>query len=946
MSSRQLLPFVPGFAFLALALLVLVGAAALVRPPRPDLPTPDPTPSREEAEDDDPEAFAAWLTGTRTDEGGLPVNEYLAAEREVRDLIADQAGDDSDRARVLAGLGAAAQPWTWLGPGNSGGRTRAFVVSAADTDVMLAAGITGGIWRSEDAGASWSPITDTFSNIAVGALEIDHGNPATVYAGTGEAYYSDWQWYRGAGIMKSTDGGVSWSFLPSTVENASFRYVGDIEVSPNDPNRVYAATTSGVWVSVDGGQTWGSDPVLALSSEFASRLGPTACLQLEVRSDRSPDVVFASCGHSRSAGGGQVFVSEDAGTAGSWNRVPIARSSGPVGRIALAIAPGNQDVVYASVAAYDDSAEGLYRSERGGAEGTWELRTSPAQGAPDWYDRCGRRPNPQGSYDAVVAVDPTDSDRVWVGGIDLYRSADGGATIQRASVWDLEPQDGTPYTHADQHVIAFHPAYDGTTNRTVYFGNDGGLFVTADDRATISQSGCAISGIAYESMNNRYGVAQFTGGALTSAGDVVVAGTQDNGTWRLDGGGPNDWRQIWGGDGGNSLIAPDGSWVIASYPYFGFHYVTGDFDGFPANEGITDGKNGKFYPPLEMDPNDATVFWTGGAHVWRTTNAAESWTAASGELRGYVSAIAIAPGNGNLVYVGTSFGTLYRSTDALAANPTWQNVDSTGVLPAATVGGIAISPADPNVVLASYQSFTGNQLWRTTTGGEQWYSVDAAIPDVPINTVAFNPRNPQMVYVGSDAGVFESLDGGDTWRVANENLATTIVSRLVFRRDTSELYAFTFGRGAYRVDVGDRAPPPNDLITAAVEVPLEADFNDLVDVRAASSSADDPPLSCGSALLPTQTRSVWYRLMPREPTRLTVRTAGSNYDTVLAVFALAEGDLAEVACNDNALTGGTTSELLLDAQAGSTYYVEVTRSAAAGTDTLANTLVLTISPLR
>jgi hypothetical protein len=191
--------------------------------------------------------------------------------------------------------------------------------------------------------------------------------------------------------------------------------------------------------------------------------------------------------------------------------------------------------------------------------------------------------------------------------------------------------------------------------------------------------------------------------------------------------------------------------------------------------------------------------------------------------------------------------------------------------------------------------------------------------------------------------VFESLDGGDSWRVANENLATTIISRLVFRSGTSELHAFTFGRGAYRVDVGDRSPPTNDLISAAKDIVLAPEYRDSIDLRSASVAPEDPQLSCGSSLAPAQTRSVWYRLVGVEG-RLAVSTEGSNFDTVLAVHAAdSSGRLSEVECNDDSVAALGQSSLVFQAQPGVTYYIEVTRSASSPADTLANTLHLTVS---
>lgn len=909
------------------------------------LNSPQPTQGvKEEEQKDDPEGFAAWLFGGEDEQS--VVDQYLEAERLLRAQLAAQAlleqqGDD--RALVLKGLGAVAQPWTWLGPRNWGGRTRAFVIHPTDPNVMLAGGITGGVWRSENRGASWLPLTDTFSNIAINVLEIDPSNPLIVYAGTGEAYYRFWPRHRGNGIMKSTDGGINWAFLEATTTNDAFDWVGDIEVSHRDPSRVYAANGTGVWVSTDGGASWGAGPVLAAGGEVG-------CQELAIRSDRDPDVVFASCGHDQSPDG--AYRSTDAGV--NWERV-LPSGGESIGVVSLAIAPSDQNLIYASVSDRSGNALGLFASTGEGASGTWELRSSPASGAPNWSGYC-RFPKleGQGGYVTSLGVDPVDPNRLWIGGIDLFRSEDGGRSMRLASDWNLDPVDGTPYVHADQHAVVFDPGYDGTSNKTVYFAHDGGLSRTEDDRATI-EGGCrTLGGIQYDSVNNGYGIAQFVGGSVSSDGRIVIGGTQDNGTFRLDVDGPSDWVSIWGGDGGHSAMEPAGEWLVVSTYYGAFYRLTGEartqrcsadadcadigFLGDPKVDG-DELDSMEFYPPLEQGPND--VLWAAGRRIWRSTDVGANWVNVGSVGADIATTIGLSVSDPNTAYVGTYSGPVYRSSDATAAAPTWSRIDA--AFPATYISSIAVDPADPSTVFVAFKTFEGQQLWRSVGGGP-FEPVDGGLPETPVNAVAVNPRNSAMVYAGTDVGVFESLDGGITWRVANENLATTIVSRLVFRTGTSELYAFTFGRGAYRVDVGDDSPPLNDLITAAKDAVLAPEYRDTIDIRSASTAADDPSLSCGSALAPAQTRSVWYRLAPSEAGSIAVTTEDSNFDTVVAVHAAdAVGALTEVACNDDNAAAGGPSSLAFEAAAGTTYFIEVTRSAGSPTDTLANTLQLRLT---
>ena len=440
----------------------------------------------------------------------------------------------------------------------------------------------------------------------------------------------------------------------------------------------------------------------------------------------------------------------------------------------------------------------------------------------------------------------------------------------------------------------------------------------------------------------------------------MIGGTQDNGTFRLDAAGSSDWVRISGGDGGNTAIHGSGDWLLVSNPFnresgvFYLRRLVGSArmgesalcNAYEPSEecvpvGVQD-SNALFYPPLERDPSDPSVLFTGGTRVWRTSDIGSNWTAvgtlATDEV---VSAIGLAPSDANTVYVGTAAGRVYRSTNAADAAATWTSLDA--AFPAAAVSSIAVDPGDASTVYVAFKTFEGQQLWRSVSGGP-FEAIDGTLPDTPVNALAINPRNHAMVYAGTDAGVFESLDGGATWRVANENLATTIVNRLVFRAASSELYAFTFGRGAYKVDVGDRSPPVNDEISAAKDVVLAPDYRDVVDIRSASTASDDPALSCGSPLLPTQTRSVWYRLVSADAGRVAVSTEGSNFDTVVAILTPGDsGKLTEVECNDDSVTALGPSSLVFDATAGTTYYIEVTRSASSGANTLANTLQLQVT---
>lgn len=293
----------------------------------------------------------------------------------------------------------ALETWEELGPGNIGGRTRAFVIERRDPRVMYAAGVAGGVWKSEDAGRTWRPLKDLMANLGVVSLAMNPRNPDVLYAGTGESQAGDG--IRGAGIFKTEDGGAHWDQLPAT-QTPDFHHVNDLVVSSADGERIYAATGTGVWRSPDGGKTW-------------SRIREAAggCMDLALRTDRPADVLFASCGIY--AEGDSVWINSNAGSTDSWTEV---LEEPGMGRTSLAIAPSNQEIIYALAASQLPGPNGkprndlhaVFRSTRGGRAGTWEARTrnqsrerlhnlllsnaAAASECPLWIPRPGRNREP------------------------------------------------------------------------------------------------------------------------------------------------------------------------------------------------------------------------------------------------------------------------------------------------------------------------------------------------------------------------------------------------------------------------------------------------------------------------------------------------------------------------------------------------------------------------
>jgi hypothetical protein len=805
---------------------------------------------------DQPQEALAHFLGQRAPAGqaGIGPSDYSKAMQQMQGMaMYDTAtggvlAGQRSKAGQVASDAAALGGWQALGPGNIGGRTRALLIHPTTPNVMWAGAVAGGIWKSTDAGNTWVPKADLLVNIAVNSMVLDPRNANTIYAGTGEGYFN-LDGVRGAGILKSTDGGETWAQLGGTA-NPDFHYVQKIVISRGASQRIYAATRTGVMRSSDGGATW---------RKVLDGSAVNGCMDLAIQSDRALANVFAACGTFTQA---TIYRALDTASATqTWNSVhaPVG-----MGRTTLALAPSNQNIIYAmSASASANNLLAVYRSNTSGSAGSWTTRvdnTSPTRlnrallSNPVFFllSPCGFGASAdfaQGWYGNMLAVDPVDPNVVWAGGVDLFRSDDGGANWGQASHWWFDPVDNTDYNHADQHIVVFHPQYNGTTNKIVYTGNDGGVHMTLDARAPVSFSpepvtstspvcgNTAANVLKWVTMNKGYQVTQFYDGAVYPDNSGYIGGTQDNGTLLGTPSGGQTWVRYFGGDGGYTAVNPANPnmvWFANTGLSFKRGTTPGSGDGnVPFISGITEGAgNFLFIAPMVQDPTDASRMWAGGASLWRTSVAnaaalpAQIWTPASSFLGSRVSAIAVSPLDSNRVYAGTQA----IGGNAAVSGVVW----TTGIAGTSTnatvwasskprpginyLSSVTPDPVTPGTVYATISTFndaTGSgHVFRSTDFGATWTNIDGVgatgIPDVPVLTMAIDPLNNQRLYAGTDLGVFVSVNGGATWARENTGFANVVVYMLKIKGRT--LYAFTHGRSVFRVPL-DATPAAK--VTAA-----------------------------------------------------------------------------------------------------------------------------------
>ena len=805
-------------ALLALLLPVMLACTVTSSPKRPSY-------EEERTPYDAPEGANEYARlkrlGERTDLN--PPELYEQAQDALRSMRAYSVTLDQERpslaarrfAKAAAADGNLAQ-WYWLGPGNIGGRTRTLVIDPQQTETMYTGGVSGGVWKTTDGGAAWRPTGDTLTNIAINSLVMDPRDSNRLYAGTGEGYFRETVRgtglpLRGGGIFVSTDAGESWSILEST-RTSDFHFVNDLFVSSVDTNRIYAATRTGVFRSSDAGQSW---------TRILSDAAAGGCLDLDARPRAESDYLYASCGTLDQA---TVYRNMDAATDGAWSAV---LSEASMGRTTIAVAPSNPDVVYA-LSASNVSAPGgfnqgllaVFRSNEAGAAGTWTavvrntaadrlstlLLTNPVAAA---EVECGfsnqNKFVTMGWYCNTIAVDPTNPDRVWAAGVDLFRSDDGGASWGVASYWWAD-RAAPSYVHADQHAIVFHPDFDGTTNSTLFAANDGGIFRTDEATDEVRRGITALCNpengeIAWRHISGNLGITQFYHGDVFPNGREYIAGAQDNGTLLgRDDRGVNGWTPVAGGDGSYVAINPlnPNTFFVSSQGANILRTEDGGSTFKKATTGLVD--DFLFITPLMMDRGAPQVLWTGGRKLWRTDNGGVNWTAASTTLgAGRVSAIAV---SGARVLAGASNGFIYRNNDARSATPTtaWPGVQPREGF----VSSITHHPGNADVAYATFAGFGAHHVWKSTDGGVSWAPLDGEgdgqIPDIPVHSLVVDPYRPDRLFIGTDLGVMASIDGGAHWMAEVDGMPNAVTEWLVIAGgpEGRSLYAFTHGRGVWR----------------------------------------------------------------------------------------------------------------------------------------------------
>ena len=647
-------------------------------------------------------------------------------------------------------------PSTIPSPGPAGylglGRLNVVAFHPTDQNKLYVGAPSGGFWYTTDNGTTWTTSTDNMPTIGVSAIVVDFSNPMKLLMGTGDRDHGD---APGMGVFKSLDGAISWTQSNTGMGNTT---VCKLVQHPGNAQIFLAATSNGIYRSTNGGGNW----TLTASGYFQD-----ICFKPD-----DPDIVYAesSSDFYRSSNNGLTFF-----------QVTSGLTTGQRG--AIAVTPANPDYVYFLQSDNSSGYKGVWRSTDAG------LNFSTRSTTPNILDwSCdGSGTGGQGWYDLVIAADPLDPEIIYVGGVDVWKSTDGGSSWAINSHW--YGGCSVPAVHADCHFLGFSPV-----NGRLYAGNDGGIYYTPDGGTTWTD--CTVG----MTIGQIYKIGQ----SQTDAAKTIN-GFQDNGTYTNTSSG---WVATGGGDGMECAV----DYLNAAYTYhtiyFGSIYrkINNSGEMQIAGGGVFGiDESGGWVTPFLLSEAEPKIMFVGYKNVWRCSDVTSNtpvWNKiSSGEIED-CSVLEQSPANPDLLYV-VRWGGMQRTENANATDPSW----TICALPGGnTPTDLEAHPTEPNTVYAT----GGNKVYKSTDKGATWNLVPGTIPDIPVNTIVYDKNSQEGLYIGTQTGVLYRNSSLPGWVNFSSGLPVVDVRELEIFYNANpannRILAATFGRGLWKSDLYS---PPN-----------------------------------------------------------------------------------------------------------------------------------------
>ncbi len=633
--------------------------------------------------------------------------------------------------------------------GGGAGRLNCIRFHPNNQNTIYVGAPSGGLWKTTNGGLTWSTNTDGLPSIGISDIAIDATDPDIMYIATGDIDASDTY---STGILKSVNGGLSWNITGLNWTTNQARDICRVIINPNDPNMLFAGANTGVFKSIDAGITW--TKVLAASNIKDIELKP---------GDPSTIYAVSSTNFYKSTNTGNNFSVVN-------NGLPV---SSTVGRIAIAVTPADPSYVYLL---YTNSTDfgflGLYRSINSGTSFTMQSDSPNLLG----YDTDGQDSGGNGWYTLSLAVSPASQNEIVVGGVNIWKSYDGGVNWSLNAHWTGD--GGAPYVHADIHDLIYRPDGD-----TYYAATDGGIYSTSD------------GGVSWLDQSSGLQIGQMyrLGCAATNA-SLVLQGWQDNGTNLYSSG---NWEAVLGGDGMECFI----DWSDPTYMYAEYQNgaLSRSLDGGANFSDIVNNisEPGQWITPWQQDPIDPQTIYAGFLNVWKSTDRGDTWAAISAFNSGGLTCLAVA--KSNPLYIYASDGTtIYKTTDG---GTTWNTLTN----PAGSINTltyIAVSESNPDKIWLTYSGYTADKkVYKSTNGGSSWNNISGNLPNIPVNCVVNQSGTTDGVYVGTDMGVYYTDAGITSWMPYSNGLPNVIVDELEIHYATNKLRAATYGRGLWETAI-------------------------------------------------------------------------------------------------------------------------------------------------
>lgn len=679
--------------------------------------------------------------------------------------------------RQVAHKGNTSAVWEFSGPLNIGGRITDIEIPTTQPQVYYVGAASGGIFKTVNGGNDWAPIFDDQQMLSIGDIEISKTNNNLIWVGTGEVNAGGGSLvYDGDGIYKSTDGGATWQSkgLPEVGS------VGKIVLDPNNEDVAFVgamgplfrnSSDRGVYKTTDGGDSW--QQVLFVSDS-------TGVIDMAIHPTNGNIVYAASWErirrpNNRQYGGitSAIYKTTDGGA--NWTELTngLPNLASQKGRISIDISQSNPDVLYARYANASGSIQGVYKTTNGG--GSWTAVNSSQLtdvGFHWWF--------------GGIFIDPTDENTLYNVDFVVQKSTNGGAS------WS----NSFSNVHVDQHALAFNASVPGE----VLLGNDGGLYYSSNDGAS-SVKDLKLPITQFYRMN-----------VDAQNENKIYGGAQDNSTSRTQTGGLADWSIIYGGDGFQPLVDPTNTNVIyALYQYGALGKSTNNGSSFSsATNGISGGDRKNWDTPIAFDPSNPQTLYYGANRLYKTTNAAGNWTAISQDLTngphsgnltfGTITTISVSPLDNDIIFVGTDDGKAWVTQNG---GTTWTDI-SAGV-PNRWVTKILASREDPNTAYLTLSGYRYGEdvghVYKSIDLGNNWADISTNLPDIPVNDLEQDSFG--NLFVATDVGVLATDDEGVNWTVLGANLPSVVVTDLHIHEDSQFLFAATFGRSTYKIDISD-----------------------------------------------------------------------------------------------------------------------------------------------